>query len=122
MGYNGLTHGMEAGNISWERKGDPQDTKYPYIVHAELNAILNAKGRDLSGCIIYTTMYPCQECSKSIIQVGLKGVIYLDPYPESVWWTDVSSHLLAIGGVSLIQHRWGPRGKKLYEALACDTI
>lgn len=60
-----------------KKQGDFLDTKYPYICHAELNAILNNIGMDLSGCKIYTVLFPCNECSKAIIQAGIHEVVYL---------------------------------------------
>lgn len=76
-GYNGLPLGCSDDDFSWERKGLFLETKYPYVCHAELNAILNNVGIDLTGCKIYTALFPCNECTKSIIQSGIKEVIYL---------------------------------------------
>lgn len=76
-GYNGLPIGCDDDDFSWEKEGAFLDTKYPFICHAELNAILNNIGMDLSGCKIYTALFPCNECAKAIIQSGIKEVIYL---------------------------------------------
>lgn len=76
-GYNGLPIGCHDDDFPWEKTGDFLDTKYPYICHAELNAILNNIGMDLHGCKIYTALFPCNECVKAIIQSGIKEVIYL---------------------------------------------
>jgi dCMP deaminase len=76
-GYNGLPTGCDDDEFPWEKKGDFLDTKYPYVCHAELNAILNNIGMDLKGCKIYTALFPCNECSKAIIQSGITEVIYL---------------------------------------------
>jgi dCMP deaminase len=76
-GYNGLPIGCDDNDFPWEKKGEFLDTKYPYICHAELNAILNNIGMDLSGCKIYTALFPCNECAKAIIQSGITEVIYL---------------------------------------------
>jgi dCMP deaminase len=76
-GYNGLPAGCDDDEFPWDKAGDFLQTKYPYICHAELNAILNNIGMDLSGCKIYTALFPCNECSKAIIQSGIKEVIYL---------------------------------------------
>ena len=76
-GYNGLPTGCSDEDFPWEKTGDFLQTKYPYVCHAELNAILNNIGMDLSGCRIYTALFPCNECSKAIIQSGIKEVIYL---------------------------------------------
>ena len=76
-GYNGLPIGCDDNEFPWEKQGDFLDTKYPYICHAELNAILNNIGMDLQGCKIYTGLFPCNECAKAIIQSGIREVIYL---------------------------------------------
>ena len=86
-GYNGLPIGCDDDQFPWAKEGDFLDTKYPYICHAELNAILNNIGMDLKGCKIYTALFPCNECTKAIIQSGINEVIYLsDKYAG----TDVS--------------------------------
>ena len=76
-GYNGLPIGCDDDTYPWNKEGDFLQTKYPFICHAELNAILNNIGMDLKGCKIYTALFPCNECSKAIIQSGIKEVIYL---------------------------------------------
>ena len=76
-GYNGLPIGCNDDEFPWEKEGDFLQTKYPYICHAELNAILNNIGMDLKGCKIYTALFPCNECSKAIIQSGISEVIFL---------------------------------------------
>ncbi len=78
VGYNGLPWGCEDEDFPWEvRDGDLDKTKYPYVVHAELNAILNSTG-NLKGCKIYVSLFPCHECVKAIIQSGIKEIIYED--------------------------------------------
>ena len=76
-GYNGLPTGCDDDEFPWNKSGDFLNTKYPYICHAELNAILNNIGMDLKGCKIYTALFPCNECSKAILQSGITEVIYL---------------------------------------------
>ena len=80
VGYNGLPWGCEDDKFPWQaREGDLYDTKYPYVCHAELNAILNYRGskKDLEDARIYVDLFPCNECAKLIIQSGIKEVIYL---------------------------------------------
>jgi len=78
VGYNGLPWGCEDTEFPWEeRQGNLYDTKYPYVVHAELNAILNSV-KDLKGCRIYVSLFPCHECAKAIIQSGITEIIYED--------------------------------------------
>ena len=76
-GYNGFVAGADESLFSWEREGEWLHTKYPYVVHAEANAILNATTSDLRGCRIYTTLFPCNECAKKIAQKKIAEVIYL---------------------------------------------
>ena len=84
-GYNGMPKGCSDDEYPWEREGDFQNnTKYPFVVHAELNAILNSQGKSLMGATIYVALFPCNECAKAIIQSGIKEVVYLsDKYAES---------------------------------------
>ena len=77
IGYNGFVNGCTDEDFSWGRDGEYLDTKYPYVVHAEQNAILNARGKTLEGCSIYVTEFPCNECAKNIIQSGIRKVYYL---------------------------------------------
>ena len=81
LGYNGFPIGCSDDEFPWEREGKSSyDTKYNYVCHAELNSILNFPGnkKDLEGAKIYVDLFPCSECAKAIIQVGIKKVIYLN--------------------------------------------
>lgn len=77
IGYNGLPYGCSDDVFPWGRVGENIDTKYPYVVHAEANAILNAN-TPLDDCTIYVTLFPCNECTKLIIQSGIKEIVYAD--------------------------------------------
>lgn len=76
VGYNGAPNGYNDENMPWDREGNFLDTKYAYVCHAELNAILNNKGSNLEGSRIYVDLFPCNECAKAIIQCGIKEIIY----------------------------------------------
>lgn len=78
MGYNGFPIGCSDEDFPWEREGDMVDTKYAYVTHSELNAILNYRGGSLKGAKLYVSLFPCNECAKAIIQSGIKTVIYDD--------------------------------------------
>lgn len=84
IGYNGLPDGMNDDDFHWtspgEETGDIFTTKNPWVVHAERNAILNCKGVKLDDTTLYVTLFPCNECAKSIIQSGIKKVVYLRMY------------------------------------------
>ena len=86
MGYNGLPTGCSDDVFPWAREGeDPLETKYPYVTHSELNAILNYRGGSLEGAKLYVSLFPCNECAKAIIQAGITTVVYgEDKYPDSV--------------------------------------
>jgi dCMP deaminase len=84
VGYNGFPIGCNDDTLPWDREGNWLQTKYPYVCHAELNAILNSNGGNLKGCTIYVELFPCNECAKAIIQAGIKTVVYLsDKYKDS---------------------------------------
>lgn len=98
-GYNGFPYGCSDDIYPWEREGE--DTKYNYVVHAELNAILNARGKSLKGARLYVDLFPCNECAKAIIQAGIAEVVYLyDKYADSPA-TVASKKMLASAGVKL---------------------
>ena len=77
IGYNGFPFGCEDDEFPWDKTGNFCDTKYPYVVHAEPNAILNSIS-SLDRCSIYVTLFPCHECVKLIIQSGIKEIVYMD--------------------------------------------
>lgn len=81
-GYNGLPNGCSDDEYPWDREGE--ETKYPFVVHAELNAILNSGGRRLDGARLYVALFPCNECAKAIIQSGIREIFYLsDKYANT---------------------------------------
>ncbi len=75
IGYNGFPQKLNDDDFPWEKVGEFEDTKYPYVVHAEANAILNAT-QNLKGATIYVTLFPCHECVKLIIQSGITELVY----------------------------------------------
>lgn len=108
-GYNGFPFGCSDDDYPWERDGG--DTKYKYVVHAELNAILNANGKSLKGARIYVDLFPCNECAKAIIQSGIAEVVYLyDKYADTEE-TKASKRMLTSAGVKL--RRFGSDRKRL---------
>ncbi len=98
-GYNGLPIGCDDNNFPWAKQGDFLETKYPYVCHAELNAILNNIGMDLHGCKIYTALFPCNECTKAIIQSGITEVVYLSDKYENTDSAKASRRMLEQSGV-----------------------
>lgn len=84
MGYNGMPRCCSDDEFPWERDGSPLESKYLYVCHAELNAILNCAVGSVRGCTVYTTLFPCNECAKAIIQSGISEVVYMaDKYADS---------------------------------------
>ncbi len=79
VGYNGAPNGFDDDNFPWNRQGENLETKYPYVCHAEMNAVLNYRGtrKDFENARIYVDLFPCNECAKIIIQSGIKEVVYL---------------------------------------------
>ena len=98
-GYNGMPKGCSDDEFPWDREGQQDMTKYPYVVHAELNAILNANGRDLRGSRIYVALFPCNECAKAIIQSGISEVLYLSDKYKDTMLNMVSKRMLDAAGV-----------------------
>ena len=102
-GYNGFPNGCSDDEFPWGREGAMLESKYPFVVHAELNAILNARGKDLTGSRIYVALFPCNECAKAIIQAGISEVIYLSDKYATTDATLASKRMLRSAGVKLKQ-------------------
>lgn len=102
IGYNGLPYGCNDDEYPWERDGGFLDTKYAYVVHAELNAILNAT-EPLQNCTIYVSLFPCNECAKAIIQSGIKEVVYESDKYRDTDSAKASRRMLNSAGVKLRQ-------------------
>ena len=110
MGYNGFPNGISDDDFPWAREGDPLDTKYMYVCHSELNAILNTN-QDLTGSTIYVTLFPCNECAKAIIQKGIARVVYLEnKYPTEAI-TIASTRMLNAAGVKVSKYE--PIGREI---------
>ncbi|CAI9267307.1 unnamed protein product [Lactuca saligna] len=109
IGYNGFPRGCSDDKLPWSKKsknGDPLETKYPYVCHAEVNCILNTNHASAAGQKLYVTMYPCNECAKVIIQSGVSEVIYfVEKSLENADVIYVASHkLLSLAGVKVRRH------------------
>jgi len=102
-GYNGMPKGCSDDEFPWAREGT--ETKYPFVVHAELNAILNANGRDLRDSRVYVALFPCNECAKAIIQSGIKEVVYLSDQYANPPGVQASKRMLDAAGVKYSQLR-----------------
>ncbi|MBR2768381.1 MAG: dCMP deaminase family protein [Solobacterium sp.] len=100
VGYNGFPKGCSDDEFPWEREGGMLDTKYVYVVHAELNAILNSP-RPVAGCTLYVSLFPCNECAKAIIQAGIRRVVYESDKYADTDATRASKAMLEAAGVEL---------------------
>ena len=98
-GYNGFPQGCSDDEFPWNREGEV--TKYPFVVHAELNAILNASGKSLRGSKLYVDLFPCNECAKAIIQSGVSEIVYLSDKYADTPGIKASKMMLTAAGVKL---------------------
>ena len=113
IGYNGAPNGFIDKYFPWDREGEVLETKYPYVCHAELNAISNFRGnkKDLEGAKLYVTLFPCNECTKLVIQNGIKEVIYLSDKYAHTDGTIASKMMLEQCGVKFREYNSEKRNK-----------
>ncbi|MCC8150456.1 MAG: dCMP deaminase family protein [Lachnospiraceae bacterium] len=111
MGYNGFPRGCSDDEFPWAREGDEGETKYPYVVHSELNAILNYRGGSLDGAKLYVSLFPCNECAKAIIQSGIKTIVYAEDKYDGTPSVLSSKRMLDAAGVRY--YRYQPSGRML---------
>lgn len=100
LGYNGMPKGDDT--FPWGREGEKKDTKYPYVIHAEMNAVLNAKV-NISGTTLYTTLYPCSNCAKFVAQAGIKEIVFMDNIYEGTEDQLISKNILDKVGIKVRQ-------------------
>ena len=84
QGYNGFPRGVDDDPLHYEDR----ETKYKYVVHAEMNVIYNAtyNGTSLDGATLYVTGLPvCSDCAKGIIQVGIRRVVMIEQDVPQKW-------------------------------------
>ncbi len=105
VGYNGMPCGCNDDDMPWGREGGMLESKYAFVCHAELNAILNNAGASLKGAKCYTTLFPCNECAKALIQSGIKEVIYLSDKYASTEGTIASKQMFNMVGVKLTPYK-----------------
>jgi dCMP deaminase len=114
MGYNGFPKGCSDEEFPWDRESDDElCTKYPYVTHSELNAILNYRGGSLVGAKIYVSLFPCNECAKAIIQSGIKTVVYDDDKYSQTPSTRASKKMFDAAGVRYYQYTRSGRAIKI---------
>ncbi len=111
VGYNGMPTGCCDDHMPWGREGGMLESKYAFVCHAELNAILNCAGTSLKGAKCYTTLFPCNECAKALIQSGIKEVIYFSDKYANTESTIASKKMFNMVGVKLTEYK--PSGRKI---------
>ena len=102
IGYNGFPSGVSDDEFPWGREGGVLDTKYAFVVNAELNAILNSQ-RSVRGCTLYVSLFPCNECAKAIIQSGIRRIVYESDKYDGVDTNIASKRMLRAAGVELVR-------------------
>ena len=105
MGYNGLPMGCSDDDFPWAREGADLETKYPFVAHSELNAILNYRGGSLEGSKLYVSLFPCNECAKAIIQAGIKTVVYDSDKYAGTPMNIASKRMFDASGVKYIKYK-----------------
>jgi dCMP deaminase len=103
MGYNGWPRGIESNDLPWDREGSLEDTKYAYVCHAEENSVYNANNTT-KGSKIYCTLFPCNECAKTIIQNGIKEVIYDSNKYDDTPGVRASKKMFKLANIKLRQY------------------
>ena len=113
MGYNGFPKGCSDDEFPWERENDNDRnlTKYPFVTHSELNAILNYRGGSLEGTKLYVSLFPCNECAKAIIQAGITTIVYGEDKYADTPAVRASKRMLNAAGVRYYQYQ--PTGRKI---------
>ena len=123
LGYNGMPNGCDDDKLPWNRdlnsvNMDPLQTKYAYVCHAEMNAILNKTSYDLNGCTCFVLLFPCNECAKMIIQAGIERVVYLSDKYRDDYRFEAARKLFTMAGVKMVQYT--PKRKQIL--IDFDTI
>lgn len=114
MGYNGFPNGCSDDEFPWEKEGEKEETKYPFVTHSELNAILNYRGGSLAGSKLYVSLFPCNECAKAIIQSGIKTIIYDDDKYADSPSVRTSKKMLDAAGVKYYRYKRSERKIELH--------
>ena len=113
IGYNGAPNGYSDDNFPWDREGTALETKYLFVCHAEMNAILNYRGsrKDFEGAKIYVDLFPCNECAKAIIQSGIKEVVYWEDKYADTDGVKASKKMFELTGVKI--RRYVPTNREI---------
>jgi len=124
IGYNGMPLGCSDDKLPWRKESsNPLETKYMYVCHAEMNAIMNKNSADVKGCTIYVALFPCNECAKLIIQSGIRKVVYVSDKHHLKNSTIASKRLLQMAGVECCQFK-PPRRRVVidFDVINCTSM
>ena len=100
IGYNGFPRGCSDDIFPWGKNNENElNNKYPYVVHAEANAILNSSG-NIKGSTVYVTLFPCNECAKLLIQSGVKHIVYMSEKHKGTVSDQASKRMLDAAGIT----------------------
>jgi len=113
VGYNGFPNGCSDELFPWAREGNELETKYPFVAHSELNAILNYRGGSLEGSKLYVSLFLCNECAKAIIQAGIRTVIYDSDKYDGTPGNVASKKMFDAAGVKYVKYERTGREIKL---------
>ena len=112
LGYNGFPRGCSDDEYPWDRTGEDElNKKYFYVVHSEENAILNASGKDLKNSKIYVMYFPCNQCAKSIIQSGIKEIVYYYPYDYGNHLPEMEASIKMLKSAGVNYRKYEPSGE-----------
>ena len=105
MGYNGFPRGCSDDEFPWVKEGDMLETKFAFVTHSELNAILNYRGGSLEGAKLYVSLFPCNECAKAIIQSGIRTVVYACDEDDGKPSNTAAKRMFEAAGIECIPYR-----------------
>ncbi|XP_045138164.1 deoxycytidylate deaminase-like isoform X1 [Portunus trituberculatus] len=112
IGYNGMPIGCSDDELPWNKESsDPLQTKYMYVCHAEMNAIMNKNCSDVAGCRVYVALFPCNECAKLVIQAGIREVVFFSDKHQQKPETVASKKMLDMAGV--VYRQYSPSQRKI---------
>lgn len=104
MGYNGYPKGVEPFTWNRDPKAPMLESKYTYVVHSEVNAVLNTSREDCKGATAYMTLFPCNHCAGIMISAGIKDIVYFDDKYHDMDFSKAARKLLRAAKVPFQQY------------------
>jgi dCMP deaminase len=118
-GYNGPPRGICPGSMPWDKEGPPEKTKYSHVLHAEANALKNAIA-STDGAKCYVTLQCCNTCAMSLIQAGIKEVIYFDDKYKDMWFTKLALDMFSRVDIAVRKHKWSNSFASVFSSMAAQ--